>query len=200
MAKKKAEPVDVRAELLEAYGVKPKKNEEDAALAERVAKKMSDDEDEEKYDALSDEAKAWYEEAAEALGEGGSGEVEPMPTLEEEEEEEEEKPKKSAKKAAKKSSKKDEEEEEEEEEKPKKKSKKKDEEEEEEESEPRVSGADTIRQIMASKKKPGYWTVERVQAKLEEKEVEVDEKRVYRLVSQINRFIEICDEKGIWQV
>ena len=174
MAKKKAEPVDVRAELLEAYGVKPKKNEEDAALAERVAKKMSDDEDEEKYDALSDEAKAWYEEAAEALGEGGSGEVEPMPTLEEEEEEEEEKPKK--------------------------KSKKKDEEEEEEESEPRVSGADTIRQIMASKKKPGYWTVERVQAKLEEKEVEVDEKRVYRLVSQINRFIEICDEKGIWQV
>lgn len=128
MAKKPAK-VDVRAELLEATGIKPKKNESDEDLSARVATYLSDKMDEGDYDNLSKETKKWFEKYCAASE--AEEDMPVMPTLEEEggdddADEEEEKPKKgkaAAKKANGKAKAKDEDDEDadEEEEKPKKK-------------------------------------------------------------------------------
>ena len=98
MAKAK-KVVDVKAELLEATSIKPRKNESLEDLSARVATYISQKMSEEDYEGVSKAAKKWYEEYCAA-----SEAEEDLPTMPTPEvaEEEEAPPKKAAAKKARK--------------------------------------------------------------------------------------------------
>ena len=56
----------VREELLEATGIKPKKNESEQALMKRVMKKIDADTDETIWSDLSEAAQTWYNDSVDA--------------------------------------------------------------------------------------------------------------------------------------
>lgn len=187
---KKAKPVDVRAELLEATGIKVKKSESDEDLSSRVATYISEKMGEEPYEELSAASKKWFEAycaAAEA-----EEDLPNMPTLDGGDEEEEKPAAKKGKKAAAKKSKKaaaeeDEEEEEEEEE--------EDEEEEEAEEKPVRKSKKAAAKKVAPAKKAAKGK-KKAAAEEEDEEEEAEEKPARKAKKANGKAAPVAAKKG----